>query len=51
MSCKSFRAAALDNIIWREMCDQKWKAKFGYRFRMERAKKDAERKDGGDDDI
>ena len=48
-SSKSFRAAALDNIIWREMCDQKWKAKFGYNFRMRRAKEDAKRKDGGDD--
>ena len=48
-SSKSFRAAALDNIIWKEMCDQKWKTEFGYQFRMERAKTDAERKDGGND--
>ena len=48
VSCKSFRAAALDNIIWREMCDQKWKTKFGYRFRMDRAKTDAKRMVGGD---
>ena len=50
-SCKSFRAAALDNIIWKEMCDQKWKAKFGYQFRMERAKKDAEEDAGNDSEF
>ena len=47
-SCKSFRAAALDCILWKEMCDKKWKTKFGYRFRMERAKTDAERNNGDD---
>ena len=45
---KSFRAAALDNIIWKEICDKKWKTKFGYRFRMERAANDDERKNGDD---
>ena len=47
-SSRSFRAAALDNIIWKEMCDKKWKTKFGYRFRMERAANDDERKNGDD---
>ena len=50
-SSKSFRAAALDNIIWREMCDQKWKTKFGYQFRMERAKKDVEEYVGDDSEF
>ena len=49
MSSKSFRAAALDCILWKEMCDKKWKTKFGHRFRMERAKKDDEQKDARND--
>lgn len=48
-SSKSFRTAALDSIIWKDVCDRKWKTKFGHSFRMERAKKDAENKGKGGD--
>ena len=37
MTSKSFRAAALSNIVWKELCSIKWRAKFGYKYRMERA--------------
>lgn len=37
MTSKSFRAAALSNIVWKEICNIKWRTKFGYKYRMERA--------------
>ena len=33
------------------MCDRKWKAKFGYRFRMDQAKTDAKQDCGGDSEF
>ena len=42
MTSKSFRAAALSSIIWKELCDSKWKTKFRYQYRMERAEKAAQ---------
>jgi len=42
MTSKSFRAAALSSIIWKELCDTKWKTKFGYQRRMEWAEKAAQ---------
>mmetsp|Transcript_7101 Transcript_7101/g.17016 ORF Transcript_7101/g.17016 Transcript_7101/m.17016 type:complete len:328 (-) Transcript_7101:158-1141(-) len=50
MTSKSFRAAALSSIIWKELCDSKWKTKFGYQRRMEQAEKVAQT-EGNQDNL
>jgi len=46
---RSFRSAALSDLIWKELCEQKWQGKFGYKNRMHQAKLDAKEDDANDE--
>ena len=45
---RSFRTAAISDFIWKELCDQKWRLKFGYKNRMNQANIDAKKDDAND---
>lgn len=46
---RSFRSAALSDLIWKELCARKWQCKFGYKSRMKQAELDSEKDDANDD--
>lgn len=45
---RSFRSAALSDLIWKDLCDEKWQRKFGYNNRMNQAMLDAKEDDAND---
>lgn len=45
---RSFRSAALSDLIWKDLCNEKWQQKFGYNNRMNQAMLDAKEDDAND---